>query len=137
MQLRRYIFSLLTARNASMALAVLSAMLLVPPSNPRPPYPVFSPQKGAASSPIPQLTRLLRPRRVQPRIVAIKPPSIVLFEFDRFDLDFTAKPEPAQVTVCTNFRSSFVAPFRQDIYRPTISQCDFGFQLTRAGPLKI
>jgi len=120
-----------------MALVALMAMLLAPPSNPRSPYPVFSPQKRAASSPIPQLTHIVRPRRAQPSIVAIKPPSGVIFELDRFDLDLTVKPVPAQVTVCTTLRLSFVAPFRQEIYGPTISQCDFGFQLTRAGPLRI
>jgi hypothetical protein len=135
--LHRYIFSSVTARSVSLAHVVLAAMLLMPPSNPRPPYPVFPSQKRVVSSPIPQLTRTVRPRRVQPSIVAIKPPSSGFFEFDRFDLDLTVKPEPAQVTVCTNLRASCIAPFRQEIYVPTISQCDFGFQLTRAGPLRI
>jgi len=135
--LRRYIFTSLTARYAPIALVALMAMLLAPPSNPRPPYPVFSPQKRAVSSPIPQLTRTVRPRRAQPSIVAIKPPSRVIFELDRFDLDLTVKPVPTQVAVCTNLRSSFVALFRQEIVGPTVSLCDFGFQLTRASPLRI
>jgi hypothetical protein len=74
---------------------------------------------------------------VQPSIVAIKPPSSVFFEYDRLDLDLTVNSAPELASVCTNPQSACGAPFRQKICGPAISQCDFGFQLTRAGPLRI
>ncbi len=137
MLLLRYIFSFLTVQNLPMALVALTAILVVPPSNPRSPYHVYSLQKRVVSSPIPQITRTVRPRRAQPNIVAIKSPSGIFFEVDHFDLEYTIKPLPAKAPACTDLRSEATISLRPINHRSIISQFASGFQSTRASPLRI
>lgn len=115
------------------SVVVLAALML--PESTHPPYRSgVSAARRVATSPIPNLTKILRPRRVQARIVAIKPPSIACLIIDRTDLDLNVKPVFTQPSADAANYSPLVAIRLNEKAESFASQAEFSFQLTRAGP---